>query len=57
MKVVTLSSGSKGNNYILQSDNGKFCILDCGLKFEDITNSKYFNSFSKLDFVFCSHIH
>lgn len=57
MKLVTLSTGSKGNSYILQSNNGKFCVLDCGIKFQDITNNENFNGFRNLDFVFCSHIH
>lgn len=57
MKIITLATSSKGNSYILQVNNGKFCILDCGIKFEDITSSKCFSSFSKLDFVFTSHEH
>lgn len=32
-------------------------MLDCGLKIQDITKSKDFDSFKNLDFVFCSHIH
>ena len=57
MKLTTLSSNSKGNCHILKSSNGKFCILDCGIKFKDITSSKEFSSFQDLDFVFSSHIH
>ena len=57
MKLVILSTGSRGNNYLLQSSNGKFCVLDCGIKFQDITNNENFNGFRNLDFVFCSHIH
>lgn len=57
MELTTLASSSRGNCYILKSNTGRFCLLDCGLKFESITNSKYFSSFSKLDFVFVSHEH
>lgn len=57
MELTTLSTGSKGNCYILKSSNGKFCILDCGIKFRDITSSQSFGSFSNLDFVFVSHAH
>lgn len=57
MELITLSTGSKGNCYILKSNNGRFCVLDCGINFKDITNDKNFSSFANLDFVFCSHEH
>lgn len=57
MELITLSTGSKGNCYILKSNNGKFCILDCGIKMSDITKNNAFTSFLDLDFVFCSHEH
>ena len=57
MKLITLSTGSKGNCYILKSTNGKFCILDCGMHLKDITSNGEFSSFTNLDFVFCSHEH
>lgn len=57
MEITTISSGSKGNCYILKSDNGKFCVLDCGVKMKDITTSSAFKTFQDLDFVFCSHEH
>ena len=57
MKLAILGTGSKGNSYILKSDNGKFCVLDCGLKMKDITSSAEFISFKDLDFVFVSHEH
>lgn len=55
MELSTINTGSKGNCYILKSNNGKFCILDCGIKFQDIT--KHIDTFQDLDFVFCSHFH
>lgn len=57
MYLTTLGTGSKGNSYILKSSNGKFCVLDCGLKMRDITSSTEFDSFKNLDFVFSSHEH
>lgn len=57
MKLITLSTGSRGNCYILKSSNGRFCILDCGIKFQDITSNANFTTFTDLDFVFCSHSH
>lgn len=57
MELTTLSTGSKGNCYILKSGNGKFCIIDCGIRFRDITSAESFGGFSNLDFVFVSHAH
>ena len=57
MKLTVLGSSSKGNSYILKSNNGRFCVLDCGLKMQDITKSEDFDSFKNLDFVFSSHCH
>lgn len=57
MKMEVLSSGSRGNSYILKSDNGKFCVLDCGIKYSEITKNYSFDSFMNLDFVFVSHCH
>ncbi len=57
MYLTTLGTGSKGNSYILKSNNGKFCVLDCGLKMKDITGAEEFDTFKNLDFVFVSHEH
>lgn len=57
MELTTLSTGSSGNCYILKSANGKFCVLDCGVRFKDITKSTQFGSFTNLDFVFVTHSH
>ena len=56
MKVITLASGSSGNAYLVE-ENGRYILLDCGIKFEDITGSKHFPGFRKLDLVFVSHLH
>lgn len=56
MELTTLASSSRGNCHILKSANGKFCILDCGIKFKDITSKEVFSGFGNLDFVFCSHV-
>ena len=55
MELLTISTGSKGNVYRLTSANGKMCILDCGIKYRDIT--KHIETFMNLDFVFTSHSH
>lgn len=57
MEITTLATGSRGNCHILKSSNGRFCVLDCGIKFKDITSSTAFNSFMNCDFVFASHDH
>lgn len=57
MKLITLSTGSKGNCYILMSNNGKFCVLDCGLKLKSITSHPEFTTFADLDFMFSTHEH
>ena len=57
MELTTLSTGSRGNCYIIKSNNGRFCILDCGIKLKDITSSPEFSGFKNCDFLFTSHIH
>lgn len=54
MKINILSTGSKGNCSIL--DNGKSKIMvDCGLKFEDVTTHKAFGKFR--DYEVCVETH
>ena len=36
MKILTIGTGSKGNSYILTSENGKHLILDAGLPIAEI---------------------
>lgn len=56
MKINILSTGSKGNCAIL--DNGKSKIMiDCGLKFEDITTHKAFGKFADYEQILISHAH
>lgn len=57
MKICVIGSGSDGNSYLVKDSIGNTVILDCGLKFEDITHHKDFPSFKKIDFLFTSHIH
>lgn len=54
--MKTISSGSSGNCYIIETQN-KHIILDCGLPFEKITHNELFPKFSSIEFVFCSHAH
>lgn len=57
MRIITLSSGSCGNCYLLRLNNGKTIVLDAGIKFKDITHHPEFPSFKDISFVFISHIH
>lgn len=57
MIMNTLASGSTGNCHFLKNSNGRFIILDCGVKMSTITGSEHFTGFSDIDFVFCSHCH
>lgn len=54
MRIITLGSGSTGNCYLLELNN-KTIVLDCGLKFEDITKDINFPKFRNISFVFVSH--
>ena len=56
MELETLSSGSNGNCYIL-NHKGKSIILDCGMRFEDITHSKAFKGFKNTQLVITTHHH
>lgn len=57
MKISVLGTGSKGNCIILTNTDGKFIVLDCGLKYERITTNDDFTGFENLSFVFVSHMH
>ena len=54
MRITTISTGSKGNCYVVESNN-QYIILDVGLPFEQITGNPAFPKFSKINFVFVSH--
>lgn len=56
MRINILSTGSKGNCAIL--DNGKSKIMiDCGLRFADITTHKAFGKFSNYEQLLITHSH
>lgn len=57
MTVTTIHSGSDGNSYLVKDDEGKTVILDCGVKFQNITHHKEFPKFCDVDFVFTTHCH
>lgn len=56
MKINVLASGSKGNCYILESNNRKI-MLECGIDYKKIITNKAFGKFSDYDFLSCSHLH
>lgn len=43
MKILTIGTGSKGNSYILTSENGKHLILDAGLPIAEIKRGLNFD--------------
>ena len=57
MRIDCIATGSTGNCYIVTSADGRCIVLDCGLKFQDITHHKMFPKFGDIDFVFVSHSH
>lgn len=57
MEIDCLGTGSTGNCYIIKDINGRAIILDCGIKFQDITHHETFPKFINIDFVFVSHSH
>ena len=56
MNLYVIGTGSKGNCYLL-CENNHYIVLDCGLKFQEITSYTNFPSFCQIDFVWCSHQH
>lgn len=57
MEINVIGTGSKGNAYVVGDNNGNYILLDCGLPFETITSNPHFPKFSKIEFVFISHLH
>jgi len=43
MKLIVNGSGSTGNSYVLESDNGEVLILECGIKSSEIKKSINYN--------------
>lgn len=56
MYLRTLSTGSKGNSYILTDENGKHLILDAGIRSKEIKQALNFD-FSNVRGVLISHAH
>lgn len=56
MKLKIISTGSKGNCYVLQEDDGHSVILDAGVSFPEIIEAIGFNT-NKLDFALVTHEH
>ena len=58
MKVVVLSSSSKGNSTYIEMNNSKF-LIDAGLGFGDIKNKLYEIGVTadELDFIMVTHAH
>lgn len=56
MKINFLGTGSKGNCAILNNGKSKI-MIDCGLKFEDITLNESFGSFSNFECLLITHEH
>lgn len=56
MKINILSTGSKGNCAILNNGKSKI-MIDCGLKFEDITTHKAFGKFTDYEQILITHSH
>jgi ribonuclease BN (tRNA processing enzyme) len=54
MLLKILGSGSSGNCYILENDNGNQLMIDCGIKYENVVSEI---NFSKLVGVLISHEH
>lgn len=55
MLINVIQSGSKGNCTILTDKNDNQLILDCGIRYENI--SKNIKDFCKLDGLFITHEH
>ena len=56
MQITILSTGSKGNCAILNNGKSKI-MIDCGLKFEDITTHKAFGRFADYEQILITHSH
>lgn len=54
MTIEILGSSSAGNAYILEDKDGNQLLLECGIKFQEI--SKHVD-FERLDCVLASHVH
>lgn len=58
MRLITVRSGSSGNCYLLQDDNGHYLMLDCGEKVSwDNAILVATNHSVAIDAMLCTHIH
>lgn len=57
MKLICVSTGSQnGNCYLLQSNDGKYIVLDCGATYNAIEKACEYHV-CDIDFALCSHVH
>lgn len=56
-KLYCLASGSRGNCYILEDDNGKQLLLDVGIKIKEITQHPAFTSWRNVCGALITHEH
>ena len=56
MKLITVATGSKGNCYLLQRDNGRYIALDCGASWRHVLIGCNFLPV-KIDFALVTHRH
>jgi phosphoribosyl 1,2-cyclic phosphodiesterase len=56
MKLTCLATGSSGNCYLLQADNGETLILDCGISIKEIKKGLNWNIKNVVG-VLCTHRH
>ena len=56
MKLKCISTGSSGNCYLLQTDNGETLILDCGIGIKEIKKGLNWNIKDVVG-VLCTHKH
>lgn len=56
MKLKCISTGSSGNCYLLQADNGETLILDCGIGIKEIKKGLDWNIKDVVG-VLCTHKH
>ena len=57
MFIKCISTGSKGNCYLLTNDREETLILDCGIKFDRIVTNELFPSVDKVVGCLCTHSH
>jgi len=57
MELACLKSGSKGNCYILKSNNGNMLLLDLGVTAKEISANKVFTSWFNVGGAIVTHSH